>query len=198
MKRIILFSIFCFVMMGLNAQDSYIKGRMSFQAGMSRVEGEHYYNAFLVSGKHINYLTISGNYGVCKWLETGVYLGHHTFQSSPQIGEGPVVSKPAISYGLKAKAHVFPWFIEQPEFRFDLYIPANVGAIYYHALANPLRPPERGSEMHVSTGLGAAGYLTKNIGIYAEYLYTRPFRNLEYTYNETLKSRIFFGVSLKF
>lgn len=202
MKKTILLCLFCFVLMGVVAQDSYIKGRLSFQAGLSRDKREVLYSS---EGheEYINYYTVSGNYGVCNWLETGLYLGYHSFRSTTQMGSGPfsfgrTYDKPAISYGLKAKVHVFPWFIKKSDFRFDLYVPANLGAIYYHTVPNPLFAPERGSEMHMGVGLGAAVYLTKHIGLYAEYVYTRTFTNIDHPYNKLLKSRIFFGVSLKF
>lgn len=203
MKKIILFCLFCFVMLGVGAQDSYIKGRLSFQAGMSRVKRETIYLSGSMPQEYISYYTASGSYGVCNWLETGLYMGYHSFRSTTQMGlvpfsGGRTYDKPAISYGIKAKVHVFPWFIKKSDFRFDLYVPANIGAIYYHAVSDPLRPPERGSEMHMGVGFGAAAYLTKHIGLYAEYVYTRPFANRDFSYNENLKSRLFFGASLKF
>ena len=54
------------------------------------------------------------------------------------------------------------------------------------------------TESYLGTGLGFAGYLTKHIGLFAEYNYKYWFDEWIRSYDKQTKHLIYFGIALKF
>jgi hypothetical protein len=177
----------------LFSQDSYIKDRLSFQVGTSHVKRDVIY--FNGSGPDLytSYYTVSGYYGISRWAEVGAFFGYNSFIPSAKTldfnSDGSV-----FSYGIASKHHLLPWIIKKESFRFDVYVPLNVGASYstpYHYI------PEN-TEACISSGLGIAGYITKHIGLFVEYDYTYWFNKRKRDFDKNTKHRLYYGIALKF
>lgn len=195
MKKLLVF-IFCFAMVGANAQDSpksYIKGRLSFQAGICHEVRENYSTR---PKEYVDFINVASYYGITNWTEVGAFLGYYsrrphsnTFSFNPN---GAVYS-----FGLASKHHLLPWVIKQESFRFDLYIPINLGISHHMPLTTYSYRPAY-TESFFGTGLGVAGYFTKHIGLFVEYNYKYWFDEGLRTYDKQTKHLVYFGIALKF
>jgi hypothetical protein len=165
-------------------QDSYIKHRWNFKASYSR------YNTNIRTYREriqVGNFRIEANYGIRKFIETGVYLGYSKINS---IGHRDSIltltERPAIFYGINCNLHLFPLFVKENDFRFDLYLTGKYGGLTF---TSPKSFYPGGTESEYSLGVGGSFYLTKHLGVYGEYTYGKYFfkDNSKFRYGITLK-----------
>jgi hypothetical protein len=130
---------------------------------------------------------IEANYGIRKFIEAGVYLGYSKINS---IGKRDSIltltERPAIFYGINCNLHLFPLFVKENDFRFDLYLSGKYGGLTF---TSPKGFYPGGTESEYSLGVGGSFYLTKHLGVYGEYTYGKYFfkDNSKFRYGITLK-----------
>jgi len=149
-------------------QQTYIKDRLNL-----KITNARYHSGWLLkensekkirTGKY----RIEGNYGFFNSIEVGMYLGFYVFTNYEIVGTELFAAKKYIipNYGINANWHIFPYFIKNDDFRFDLYVTTKIGGEYY-----TIPGPSTFLDRHfteISLGSGFAFYLTKHIGLFAE------------------------------
>ncbi|HBB91869.1 MAG TPA: hypothetical protein DC042_09160 [Bacteroidales bacterium] len=168
------------------SQDSYIKNRWDIKAGYARYDGL-WMTKTKMKPTYANY-RIEANYGLLDFLEVGGYLGYSRFTAFvPQVGKIVSENHDAPFFGVDLNFHPLTFLLKKPDFRFDLYLLARYGGIYFFSPEG--YDPQRGFEFQYHHGAGLAFYLTKHFGIFSEYSYGIP----------TVPSwSMRFGLSLKF
>ncbi len=155
----------------LDAQDSYIKDRWNLKAGYARYDGL-WLTKTKMKPTFPNY-RIEANYGLLEFLEVGGYLGYSRFTAFvPQTGDIISENHDAPFFGVGLNFHPLSFLIKKPDFRFDLYLLARYGGIYFSSPEGYV--PQRGFQFQYHHGAGLAFYLTKHIGIFGEYSYGIP------------------------
>lgn len=75
---------------------------------------------------------VEANYGVLKWLETGIYIGLMGYEYCPK----PYGFRPnypdavAPTFGINANIHILPFFVKNTNCKWDFYIPLKYGGNY--------------------------------------------------------------------
>ena len=180
-----------FVAANLYSQESYIKNRWNIKLAYA-----HYQTNISISetGAIIGHETtgnyqVEANYGILNFLETGVYLGYSSWS----------IDKSFYTYGGNINMHILPFFIQAEAFRFDAYLTGKVGGNVSERAYGTYNPytseyTNTGSynytKREYGMGLGAAFYLFKRLGVFAEYSLG------EYFFDDNKKFRA--GLSFKF
>jgi len=183
MKKQIILIVFIFSFLALDAQDSYIKNRWNIKAGYASYPG------LFISGSGIkqsygNY-RIEANYGLLNFLEIGGYLGYSRLASYlPVVGPFLAENQNTPFFGLNINLQLLPFIVKRPDFRFDLYLLARYGGVYYSSPENYY--PAKGFLFQYQHGIGLAFYLWKHVGIFGEYSFgilAKSSGNLRYGLN---------------
>jgi hypothetical protein len=93
----------------------------------------------------------------------------------------------AIFYGINCGLQLLPFLIKEDDFRFDFYITGKFGGFY---LSSPPNHFSHGTNLEYSIGPGISFYLSKHLGLFAEYCYGK------YYFND--KTNLRYGLTLKF
>jgi len=86
--------------------------------------------------------------------------------------------------------HLLPFILDTPNLRIELYLAGKIGVEQYYNIDYDKKPGAR-----FFLGAGAAYYLTRNIGVFAEYGYRRYFKNKNGVDN---KADFLGGLAIKF
>ncbi|MFZ4726451.1 MAG: outer membrane beta-barrel protein [Paludibacter sp.] len=197
MKQIALFFLLTFYCLinTLNAQNALIKGRITVKASYSK------YRPMFLNGAKPGNWRMEINYGLMKYLETGIYIGYSRFYalSLHQVASGSNIGRTnSPFYGININIHLLPLLIKKDDFRFDLYLLGKFGGNYYFTNADYF--PERGHRTEYGFGVGISFYLWKHTGIYAEYSRGK-YSYYDYppgTFENTLQANFRFGITYKF
>ena len=177
-KFVILFLTFLVPTVYVSAQDSYINNRWNIKAGYSIIT-----TRFFIPENSRNY-RLELNYGFLDKIESGIYVGYSRIpiyiQTSPSSFNGG--SAKAYFYGINCNYHLFPLIIKEDDFRFDLYLTGKLGGLHIET--------KSGIHPEYSVGGGAAFYIFKHIGAFAEYGYGK--------YYEKDNKKFRYGLSIKF
>ncbi len=146
-----------------SAQYSYIKGRYNIKFGYSSYPKEGTYD------HRVPNYRIQVDYGLLKYLEVGVYSGYSRFTCYNLMG-GSDYNHPAntLFYGVNLNFSPLAFIVKANDFRFDLYLTAKYGG-HYKFIPENYSLPRHMAEY--SVGVGAAFYVWKHIGLFAEYNY---------------------------
>jgi hypothetical protein len=168
-------------------KESSIKNRLNFKVGYATFPG-HYYRPDVGMKSSFGNFRLETNYHLLKFFEIGGYVGYSRY--SGRMDKNRVIfsyeNTPFV--GLNVNLQLLPFLIKKAESRFDLYLLGRYGGGYYitqivHFSGNS------GFFLDYNHGAGFTSYLTKHIGLFAEYGFTGRYikdGNLRY------------GVSVKF
>ncbi len=161
-------------------KSSYIKNRISFDISYMRVN----YHMIPQYQEKKNGVSLSANYGLTKFMESGLYYYRYNLHFS--------------SYnftGLQNKFHIFPFFIESNNryFRLDAYIFNQAGLIIHNYSDNQL---SNNYYCNCNIGIGTSFYLFKHIGVNFEYKW--DFILSKHVENPNFQSGFNLGLSLKY
>jgi hypothetical protein len=186
MKKQTLFLLLFFSsFLALEAQDPHNKYRWSIKAGYSSYPGL-FVSVSGIKQSYGNY-RIEANYGLLNFLETGLYLGYSrtTSYMNPAIDPTWVYKNLNTPYfGVNLNFHPLTFLIKKPDFRFDLYLLARYGGVYYFSPQAYI--PAKGLQFQYQHGAGLGFSLSKHFGIFGEYSYgvygvlAKPSENLRY------------------
>jgi hypothetical protein len=163
-QKTLIFFIICFSLANnATSQNSLIKGRYSFKLGYASYPEEE------PNGHRIPNYRIQADYGLLKYLEVGIYAGYSRF-SCYNVAGGGDQGHPAntLFYGANLNFNPLSFVIKAEDFRFDLYLTAKYGG-HYKFIPENYSLPRYMAEY--SVGVGAAFYIWKHIGLFAEYNY---------------------------
>ncbi len=189
-------------------QESYIKDRWNIKLGYAK------YNEI---GDFESTLRIELNYGISDFLETGVYFGagmidlQKISNLTTNIISMKIESRTHIGYGVNLNFHILPLFIDEGDYRFDLYlagrfggktvlnIPEGYSRYYFGNDGNGIVPYEYNIDSkfdpEYAVGTGASFYPLYHMGLFAEFYYGKfHFSNDYYRDNFMLR----YGLSFKF
>ena len=216
-KIIILLSVVLIFSFGHSkAQESYLKNRWNIKASYAPYPiGGLMFTGSSPKGKVMTTadFRLESNYGVLNFLEVGTYIGYARYkmlffipQGQPdEYGSLNGYSKDGnfLSYGVNANLHIFPFFIKQPNFRFDLYLTAKYGG--RSSLTSDIKNAMNSNTYKYShewgVGLGFAFYMFKNVGIFAEYSIGKYYLGNEKTFFSAFfpnNSTVRVGITTKF
>lgn len=191
LKRAFFLGVISLLMLTSFGQDSYIKNRLNFKAGYSRYAT----GSYIVSSGQQKALTIGNyrldaNYGISNLIEAGVYVGFSTFESQKINWANTTIlinDSSTPFYGINCNFHLLPLIIKKDDFRFDLYLTGKLGGLFF---TSPSGYSPHGYLTEYGLGAGAAYYIGKHLGLYAEYCYGK------YYYKDNSKLR--YGLTMKF
>jgi len=191
MKKSIIAIVFLLFAFGLEGQTLSVKGRWNIKVGYSHhktlsvksPDNDIYHKT------HPHY-RLEANYGVLKWLETGVYVGLMSHNYCPVTMENdeiieifPEKETYSPTFGVNANIHILPFFVKNPKCIWDFYVPVRYGATYLtkwddrYAVGVPEWSDLRGLpnfdtkyRHEYGAGLGGAVYIKNIIGFYIEAL----------------------------
>lgn len=173
-----------------SSQNYSLQGRLNTKLGYSS------FPAQLGHHSYMPFLRFEVNYGVSKFIESGVYLGTGGFDNESN-GSLDVVLMPV--YGLNVNFHTLPFILHKDDFRFDLYITTKIGGNYCNTKDVSFRSKKNLIEYGI--GIGATFYISKKFGFFAEYSYG----NFDYTdlensfYDYTIPpTKLRYGLTMKF
>jgi hypothetical protein len=109
------------------------------------------------------------SYGILKFLEVGGYAGYSS-QTAALMAVGPLITSDLNTPFLGAGFNFHPlgFLNRHSDLRFDLYLLGRYGGLYYNSPPNYY--PKKGLWFQYEHGAGAAFYLWKHVGLFAEYL----------------------------
>jgi len=132
------------VFLSANSQDQVqtlsVKGRWNIKAGYSLYKlttttdrlFEFDWDVSSEMYKRKWNVRVEANYGVLKWLETGIYIGLMGYEYCPQpygyLSNFPDAVAP--TFGVNANIHILPFFVKNPNCKWDFYIPLKYGGNY--------------------------------------------------------------------
>ena len=175
------------------SQNSLIKGRYNFKLGYTSYPEEYSH-----SHRIPNY-RLQADYGLLDYLEVGIYTGYSRFSCYNLAGGGDY-GRPAktLFYGVNLNFNPLTFAIKADDFRFDTYLTAKFGG-HYKFIPKNYSLPRHMTEY--SVGIGAAFYIWKHIGVFAEYNYGY-FDYFKTIYNPsqipTSSSMLRFGIAYKY
>ena len=195
MKRILIFFVFSFVFAFFGHSQNYsIKNRWNTKLSFSfnRInEFNHLRMHWDNIPKHLFKARLNMraecNYGVLNWLELGGYFGYIRYSTGIIIGFAP-------DFGVNVNVHLLPFFVENKNCRWELYLTAKYGGAYlihyggifpmvWSGISIKILPSGRpdttyfyaeDSDAHYrhvfGIGLGGGVYFKNIFGLYAEAL----------------------------
>jgi hypothetical protein len=121
-----------------------------------------------------NNLWLEGNYGHNNFLESGIYLGYTNFtnyDATTDLNQNiQTYTSNAFFYGVNTNLQILPLLKPAQEPRLDLYISGKVGLLSFVA---PKESVLSGSTFDASFYLGASYFVFRNLGLYAEYGFSK-------------------------
>lgn len=178
-----------------SAQESSLKNRCNFKLGFSSYPAKDEYSTFTPT------LRAEGNYGINKFIETGLYLGVGRVEamifSTPTSAYGEF--KTMSFFGINANFHLLPLITKKDDSRFDLYIKANLGGHYCNVPEGNF--PSDGIIAEYGIGLGLSYYIFDHWGLFAEYSYGEfdYFDEQKYfQYEPVPPTELRYGIKMKF
>lgn len=163
-QKTLIFFIICYSLANnATSQNSLIKGRYNYKLGYASYPEQE------PNGHRIPNYRIQADYGLLKYLEVGIYTGYSRF-SCYNVAGGGDQGHPAntLFYGANLNFNPLGFVIKADDFRFDLYLTAKYGG-HYKFIPENYSLPRLMAEY--SVGVGAAFYVWKHIGLFAEYNY---------------------------
>ncbi|MDR1544884.1 MAG: hypothetical protein LBS50_10895 [Prevotellaceae bacterium] len=147
--RLILLATLLIFSFSVTGQTLSVKGRWNVKAGYSAYKLTDVRERLIVFDNTPSDLIykrrwnvrVEANYGVLKWLETGVYIGIMGYEYT-NIGVYGIENEPnavAPTFGINANIHLLPFFVKNPKCKWDFYVPLKYGGNYipkYHDLKN--------------------------------------------------------------
>ncbi|GAB1418996.1 hypothetical protein MASR2M12_17610 [Bacteroidales bacterium] len=185
-KIIALFGIISCSVLVLSAQT-----REDFSSLRIRVSGWPGYTS-KNQGKITGYLKGEVSYRMNPFFEAGVSAGvfqSYKFQSD---NAGNIISDKhyLMHFGPHVNLHIIPFFVDHHKLRFDFYLAGKAGWIPYFSLNENMK-----FTTYYFLGAGTNYFITKNIGIFAEYgLYKEGIR----TGNSNKSSKFRSGLVFQF
>lgn len=164
-SKTIIFLLLAFGTSLVQAQN--IKNRINFKTGFSRYNSISKVNNEFEKVPNISF---DVNYGILKFLETGINLGFSKFdvyyinQFSTSYRKEKSL---ATYYGANVNFHILPLFVEAEDFRFDFYATAKIGE--RHLSGEEGNVPK--NEFIWASGLGMSFYPWKKTGFFVESTY---------------------------
>ena len=175
-KFLLLFLIISFY---ANAQkSSYVKNRLTLDISYLRMN----YSLVQQNQEKQNGISLSANYGITKFLESGIYYSRYKLYFH------------AYNFvGIQNRLHLLPFIIESNNrfFRLDAYLSNQTGSILYQYMSN-----NWGMMFTTDIGIGTAMYLYKHLGIRFEYRWC--FLLSKHVENPNFQNGFNLGISLKF
>jgi hypothetical protein len=173
------------------SQNSYFKGRWNLKLGYSS------YHEIPIDGEKKNFTgnyRFECNYGLLDNLEPGFYFGYSRFNRLNGLSQTKKYHTP--SYGLSVNFHILPFFANDKEFKFDLYLIGRYGGIY---LNTPSDYQWNGHYDEYCSGGGLALYMWRHLGFYMEYSYGK-YHFLDMAELNTMErnTKVRYGISFKF
>jgi hypothetical protein len=178
----------------INAQDSYLKGRLNFKAAFSRYcVGITSNNDYIYTGNY----RIEGNYGFFNTIEAGTYFGLSKFSVYGMNADSTFYRKDCLTpfYGVNLNFHILPIFIKQNDFRFDIYAFSKFGGFYLNI---PKSSSTHRFRSELALGGGASFYPWKHVGVYCEYGYSDVLGKYGGFLTMDGYDKLRFGMTLKF
>lgn len=147
------------------SQDSYIKNRWNFKFGYAEYNLAYFSNT---RTRAVTNYRVEANYGILEFLEVGGYLGWSRVSAYlPVVGPPNYVNLDSPFFGVNINFHPLTFLIKKTDFRFDLYLLARYGGVYFSSPEGYY--PWRGFQFQYHHGAGLAYYLNKHLGIFGEY-----------------------------
>lgn len=160
-----------------------IKNRWTVKASVSRYKTAFSGTAFAFVGdnfwttiqrKMANF-KVEANYGINKFIETGVSLGfqhyewYETNQNTPLIELSSIRKSFAPLFGVNLNFHVLPFFVKSEKSNWDLYLTVKYGGCYlpYKEIEHPLFEYSKYRQEY-GLGIGASYYFKNIIGLFME------------------------------
>ncbi len=192
-KILIIWILIMICLVDASAQNSYLKGRYNFKLGYTSYPEEYSHS------HRIPNFRLQADYGLLDYLEVGIYTGYSRFSCYNLAGGGDY-GRPAntLFYGVNLNFNPLTFAIKADDFRFDTYLTAKFGG-HYKFIPKNYSLPRHMTEY--SVGIGAAFYIWKQLGVFAEYNYGY-FDYFKTSYNPiqlpTPSSIIRFGFTYKY
>lgn len=150
------------------AQETYIKKRWTMKISFAQYRlPYHAINGHQAGTGNYRFET---NFGVNKFLETGIYLGlsnYKLYSLDQETGAVTLVNYLTPLYGGQLNIHLLPILVDK-EIRFDLYLTAKYGGYFFNT---PKNMPLYGYNSEYNLGIGLSFYPWKNLGINTEFCY---------------------------
>jgi len=184
--------ILIIVLFSINSlgQEVQTNNRWNFKAGYSRAKT----NKSITTENGLKRVSVGNyqveaNYSFSKLIDAGVYFGYSRFETNNVNWTDLIVyTKYSYTpfYGVNCVFHILPLLVKTDS-RFDLYITGKLGGL---SIISPEGYYPHGQSTEYGLGSGFSFYLTKNLGLYAEYCYGK------YYFKDDSKLR--YGLTLKF
>jgi hypothetical protein len=201
MKRILTFLVFFFAFLSFNhAQNYSIKNRWNTKLSLS-YNRTNDINIPLMHWEHIPIhpfqaklnMRAECNYGILNWLELGGYIGYmryHNLNNGYKHRNGKYLFNSnaesfAPTFGINVNVHLLPFFVDNKDCRWELYVTAKYGGAYLinHVsfYTNAIIVNKQGHHIDFLTsgkryrhefgvGMGGGVYFWDVFGLYAETL----------------------------
>lgn len=174
-----------------SSQKYSVKGRWDIKASYSRQLTPRweepavfieYVNDFRTPRRGSNF-RFEGNYGVCNWLEVGLYAGWQNYRTFPEcvdVENGWKRMYWAPTFGTQARIHLLPFFVKDANCRWEWYITAHYGGCYLVHPTHYFTPTDftYSEEFYVKrqrhyrheygVGMGGGVYFWRLFGLFAE------------------------------
>ena len=137
--RLIILVVLVSFSISATGQDLSVKGRWNVKAGYSLYKLTTVTNRLITfdwTESSIRYkrkwnVRVEANYGVLKWLETGIYIGlmgyeyenFYSYYDDERNAVGP-------TFGVNVNIHLLPFFVKNSKCKWDFYIPLKYGGNY--------------------------------------------------------------------
>ncbi len=193
-KFLLIVLILAFTSFFANAQQStYIKNRLTFDGSYTQMQNSRF-------TKNCRGISFSANYGVAKFLESGLY---YNYVNPPYFHSEHFA-------GIQNRFHILPFLVKTDNkfFRFDAYVFNQTGlqiradkGLHIHNIedGSSYEKTDNSKLCHTDVGLGTAVYLFGNVAIRFEYKWVFSFGKILGMQVKPYYQRGFdVGLSLKF
>ena len=144
--------------------------------------------------KMVNF-KLEANYGINKFIETGVFVGFQHYEYLKDTTNFSFISPNqsfAPLFGVNLNFHVLPFFVKSEKCKWDLYLTAKYGGCYLPNKESPFNDyPYSKYRQEYGLGLGVGYYFKNMIGLFAEgsvgqFFFFKKF-NIAFASGSTLK-----------
>ncbi len=151
---------------GFYPRDSYIRKRLDIKLGYAFYPYSKLSSDDDETGTYT--FRLKACYGISNHFSTGIYLGYGKYSSFGFFNPTQANSQ-RLMYGGNVDYHLVPYLVKRNDFRFDLYLSAAAGGIYYCNHGEYHIPLKDIADYGLYAG--ASFYLLKHIGVFVEYGY---------------------------